>query len=103
MESSVPVQIRVGTLAKRGLDPLSGLPRNKQKPCYTFGMDKQKGFGLIFLVVSIALIAFVIYIYFSSGTYKSADNDKSVFEQQTEAIQQAENIKEILEEKSKIE
>ncbi len=67
-------------------------------------MKKQKGFSLIFLVASIAILIFVISIYFSTeAVNEETGESKTIFEQQTDAIQQAEDLKEILEEKSKIE
>lgn len=74
------------------------------KPCYTFNMKKQKGFGLIFLIISIAILAFTISVYFSiEAVDEKTGESKTIFEQQTDAIQQAKDLKEILEEKSKIE
>lgn len=63
-------------------------------------MKKQKGFSLIILLVALAIIVFLGTQTFRT-TGKMTGDDKSGFEQQIETIQQAEDIKEILEEKSK--
>lgn len=66
-------------------------------------MKKQKGFMLIVLILAVAIIVVVFSkTYFSSKIVNEETGEtKTLFEQQTDAVQQAEDIKKILEEKSK--
>ncbi len=72
---------------------------------YNLYMKKQNGFTLIILILAVAIIVIVFSkIYFSPKVVnEETEESKTLFEQQTDAIQQAEDIKEILEKKSKIE
>ena len=67
-------------------------------------MKKQKGFSLIILLTVLAIIALVgTQTFRTTSTSKMTGDGKSGFEQQIETIQQVEDLKKILEEKSKIE
>lgn len=64
-------------------------------------MKEQKGYSLILLIIAMAIIAFVgTQMLRTKSTSIMTDDDKSGFEQQIETIQQAEDLKETLEEKS---
>jgi len=68
-------------------------------------MKKQKGFMLIVLLLSVAIIAiFFSKVYFSPKVVNEETGEtKTLFEQETDAVQQARDIKKTLEERSKIE
>ncbi|MFH1714435.1 MAG: hypothetical protein ABH831_02490 [Candidatus Nealsonbacteria bacterium] len=53
----------------------------------------QKGIGLIIIIISIAIILLLA----GSGLYFSSNGQKSILEEGNDAIQQAEDLKRILE------
>ena len=68
-------------------------------------MKKQSGFTLIVLILAATIIVIVF-----SRTYllpkvvnEETGESKTLFEQQTDAIQQAKDIKKVLEERNKVE
>ena len=67
-------------------------------------MKKQKGFTLIVLILAVAIIVIVFSkTYFSPKVVNEETGEtKTLFEQQTDAVQQAKDVKEKLEERSKL-
>jgi len=68
-------------------------------------MKKQKGFMLIVLLISVAIMAILFSkIYFTPNVINEKTGEsETLFKQGTDAVQEAKDIKKTLEEKSRIE
>ena len=67
-------------------------------------MKKQKGFTLIILILTVTILVILFSkTYFSPKMVNEETGEaKTLFEQQTDAVQQAKDVKEKLEERSKL-